>query len=424
MSAEPLSIARRLGSSIGVVGAGAMEELELAYASRLLPKFKDNPKVRTAQHVLLYWTRGFYRSTLLEIFSETIPEDLGIVDITSMSRESIFGSVDKHGNPIRPAFADKAFVLITELLSFLGSGWTMRDLASTMNVAMEGQRVTRHLLKLAQPEYDHVSLSDLRAIGVRWDPSEGVMTYVPNISVLAASTLLLNRVFTYLTQSGFLDRFHVIPYKFSDKELSNNLHRHRLLDQEAKNELKLINEKLRNVKVSEMEMPTEELMKPIYDTIEAMVDDEVRQNPRLKKEQIQNPRMRGDLLRELAGHCFLRTAHNNGFNDIDELEYTTEDEEFIHARASHFLEPRLAPSVADEWISPRIRKKRPKDQVKEYALGLLMDERLWSRQKIVRRIRAMMHVSTATIDNALRDLVDEGKVDQPEYGFYKLSGGY
>lgn len=75
-----------------------MEELELAYATRLLPRFNDNPLIRVRQNVLLYWAQSYFKTTLINEFAKTIPENLAIVDITSMSPEMIFGSISINGD--------------------------------------------------------------------------------------------------------------------------------------------------------------------------------------------------------------------------------------------------------------------------------------------------------------------------------------
>jgi len=106
-------------------------------------------------------------------------------------------------------------------------------------------------------------------------------------------------------------------------------------------------------------------MKPVYDKLESMVDDEIAQNSRLRKEDILNPRTKGDIIRELVAHAFIRTAYENGYRDIDKLKYTDVDREFILVRLSHFTEFKVAPSFVEERTEFRIRKRRPRDQVKE-----------------------------------------------------------
>lgn len=420
-----LEIAKRLGRSIaGDLGADAMIELLLAYALALLPNFFDNPKVRIVQHVLFYWLKAFYKSTLLWVFSETIPEDLGVVDISAMSRESIFGSTDKFGNPIKPAFAGKSFVVITELTSFLGSGWAMRDIANTMNVALEAQLVARCLLKLAQMDSSRVQnqVIELKKDGVDWNPKEGVMSYTPHFSALVASRPLDNKYFAFLSQSGFLDRFHVLSHEFDEHEVVEDWHKHRTLDEEALNHLKDFNERIAKVKVHNVVMPSEGFMKPVYDDLESIVNDEITANPSLKKEEILNPRTRGDVIRELVGHAFMRTVCENGFQDIFFLEYTDTDRVFIRKRLEHFFEFKVNPIFVEEHME-RVGKMRPKDHTKSGILEVLKDGKEHDCDEIERRLNQMgMNFSSQTLYNAFNDLIDEGKIERTRQGFYRILG--
>lgn len=423
MKSNPIHIAKQLGQSIaGSLGGEAMIELLFSFVLSLLPMFDDNPKFRVVQHILLYWPKAFYKSTLLWTFSETIPNELGIVDITSMSRESIFGSTDKNGNPIKPAFAGKSFIILTELTAFLGSGWNMKDMANTLNVVMESQPVSRRLLKLAQTEDFRVQhqVMELKKQGIRWDPKEGVMSYTPHVCVLAASRPLDEKYFRYLDQGGFLDRFHVISHKFDEAEITKNWYEHRRLDREALESLRQFNKQIKEVQIGKLKMPTEEFMKPIYDDLESIVDDEIAADPRLRKEAILNPRTKGDLIRELVAHAFIRTASENEFKEIDELEYDEADREFVRQRLSHFIEFKVHPIFVQERTM-RIQKRRPRDQVKLAVLDLLEDGKERHYDDISAHLdQRGVRVSQATIYNALKELIEKDKkIIRTGKGFYK-----
>jgi hypothetical protein len=70
---NPLKIATELGRSIaGRLAETAFQELELAYVNSLLPKFSNNTKIRTKQHILLHWYQSFYKSTIINEFCKFI----------------------------------------------------------------------------------------------------------------------------------------------------------------------------------------------------------------------------------------------------------------------------------------------------------------------------------------------------------------
>jgi hypothetical protein len=119
---DSLRIATKVGDSLGGdIAATAFIELLLAFGNRLLPQYYDDPIIRKNQNLLFYWQPGYYKSTILKVFSQTIPDCYKYVDITSMTQEKIFGSVDeKRKLIIQPAFTDSHFVLISELTSVLG----------------------------------------------------------------------------------------------------------------------------------------------------------------------------------------------------------------------------------------------------------------------------------------------------------------
>jgi hypothetical protein len=57
-----------------------------------------------------------------------------------LTPEALFGSISEDRRDIiRPVLAGLHFAKIDELLGFLGSGNTMKDIVNTLNTAMEGK---------------------------------------------------------------------------------------------------------------------------------------------------------------------------------------------------------------------------------------------------------------------------------------------
>ena len=79
-SNNPLDTAKRLGNSLGgALAEEAFVELELAFVDKLFPKkFNDVPTLRTRQHILLYWRRGFLKTTIFDVFSDLKKKCSGI----------------------------------------------------------------------------------------------------------------------------------------------------------------------------------------------------------------------------------------------------------------------------------------------------------------------------------------------------------
>jgi len=419
---SPLHTAAKLGCSLaGDIGKKAFIELELAFATRLLPRFSDDLITRVVQNMLLYWQFAYYKSTILKVFTQTLPETLKAVDITSMSLEKIFGSIDeKKKHIIEPAFTrDVNFVVISELTALLGQRDAMKQFVNVMNVVLEGEKVTRQILKLGYGEIREEELSKLEAKGVFYDSIRGELSYTPKVCVLAATRPLDNRYFTSISKSGHFSRYHVVQHHVTDEEASKHLHREYRLDQDAVIELKEVNLRLSKVKVWKMLRPSEALMKQIYDDLEALVKDEIAAKSYIVLADVINPRLKGDVIGELVAHAFLRTSSQNGFKDIDELHYTQEDVEFIQSRLSHFVDFSINPLIAESFTRTS-REKSKITQAKGFILEFLKDGKEKSRQAMIEYVLSRMQVSIPTIEIARRQLLDEDKIWQPRYGFYRL----
>ena len=68
----------------------------------------------------------------------------------------------------------------------------------------------------------------------------------------------------------------------------------------------------------------------------------------------------------------------------------------------------------------RERLSLPRNQVKELVLSFLADGKIKQRKDIDLYVGSKINVGKATISNALNDLLNERRVCQPKYGFYKL----
>lgn len=416
----PLETARKVGLSLaGNIGEKTFIEIELAYANRLLPRFSDDPIVRINQNLLLYWQFAYYKSTILKVASQTFPENLETIDITSMSLEKIFGSIDeKRKHIINPAFTNNIhFVIISELTSLIGQREAMKQFTNVMNIVLEGERVTRQILKLARGEINEEELNEHETIGVFYDPVRGELSYRPNVCVLAATRPLDNRTFTYLNKSGHFSRYHVIQRHITTKEASQHLRTDYKLDQKALSQLTEINVRLSKTKVAKMLRPSESLMKPIYDNLEALVKDEVREKPALTFAEVVNPRLKDDMIRELIAHSLLRTASQNGFQDIEELKYTQEDVDFILERLYHFIEFAVNPIIAAGYS--RLTRGSKRGKVKALILACLSDGAERHKDEIMTAVERLK-VSPALVYIALNELKEEDRIISTRFGYYRI----
>jgi hypothetical protein len=124
---NPLEIARKVGASVaGDLGELSYTWLELAYVTKLFPKkFSNLPTLRTRSNTMLYWLRGFFKTTILNTFTETIPDTFKTRRLSAATTEILLGSITTPRNPtedpriIPPIIAGIDFAVITEHMSFL-----------------------------------------------------------------------------------------------------------------------------------------------------------------------------------------------------------------------------------------------------------------------------------------------------------------
>jgi len=311
-------------------------------------------------------------------------------------------------------------VVISELAAFLGRR-DYKQFADTMNPVLECEKVARQTLKLGHGQIDDLQLSELKAKGVEYNPAAGELSYVPNVCVLAATRPLDNRTFTYLNKSGHFSRYHVIQHEITDEEASEHLHKDFVMDQNALDSLRQINLKLSKIEVKELNRPSEDLLKEVYDSIEDIVKDEISNDPRRKLSDIITPRLKGDVIREFVANAFLRIASWNRYKDIAVLEYSEEDVSFVLGRIQHFVRFALEPLIVED-LTIRTFKRSKKGRAKATILELLGDGVESSRKEIVQYVRSRIDVSLAMIDIVLKELLT-GKQIQHRFGHYKLEGG-
>ncbi|MCW3999515.1 MAG: hypothetical protein NWE93_04695 [Candidatus Bathyarchaeota archaeon] len=420
VSQNPLDIAQEHGRKIaGEIGAETFMELELSFATTRLPRFSNNPTIRTNQHVLLYRDQGYLKSTSIDEFIKCIPESYKIENVSGCSTEVLFGSISNDGTHITPPlFVDTDIAKIDELTSFLGSSTQMRDKVNVLNTIMENGQVSRHLIKLSQEEFPAKKISALREQGILYDPCKGELSFCSRATFWAATRPIDNRTYTYLKASGHLYRYHVVQNEISDEQAKSILMEDTKLDLELRQKLKHTNIELSKVSVKTLNTPSKSTQQTIIESLSDLIKDEFKVEKK-RFADIINVRTWGDILREMAAHAFIRNAVENNFSNLEKVEYTAEDEEFIMKRLGHFIEFKVNPWFVEDFTTSRKKKKRPREEVKELILELLKSGPK-QHMDIDRYANDHTSVCTATISNTLSQMVNEKQIYQPKHGFYAL----
>lgn len=273
-------------------------------------------------------------------------------------------------------------------------------------------------MKFGQFEFDKGKIEQLKKEDITYNPYRAQLSYQPDVCIWAASRPMDNRTYTYLRKSGHLYRYHVLRHEISDTEAERFFEEDFYPDISLQEKLADLNGRLVKIKVKELKMPNKYVLGNIRSQLEDIVKDEVAIE-RQRLAEIIDLRTKGDVIREITAHAFLRTAIETDFKDAERLEYTGADVEFILRRISHFVEFKINPLYVDEFIERRQRKKRPRDQVKELVREFLSNGEIRQRKEIDDYVNSQIKVGNATISNALEDLLSEHEICQPKYGFYK-----
>jgi len=415
-----LKLAQTVGLSIaGFLGATVFLELELAFVNSLLPPFFDNPVIRMMQHILLYWDQSYLKTTMIDAFCKSIPEKYGILDVTSNSPEMLFGTINERDRIVYPAFTQAHIAKITELSTF-ANGRNLADIVNPSNKIMEGELVTRQLLKFGRRDLPPSEIERAAGIGVQYSPDRAELSYRVHPTFFAASRPLDNRTYTYLRGSGHLFRYHILQHSITDEETKKYFIQVYRPDTNLQEQLRQLNNELSSVHIKEIKLPDENITKEILESLVNNIEEEILEK-KLKLSSVIDLRTRGDITRELVAHAVLRTVNESGFTDIEKVEYDVKDVQFVKRNIRHFVEAKINPLFTEEWSRPIVSKQLPKQRAKDLITSILFDGTEKGRNEIVLAVLAKMDVSIATIDNALKELLTDGKINSDRHGFYKMT---
>lgn len=378
----------------------------------MLPRFADNSLIRMRQHVLFYWDQSYLKSTLLDLFYECIPDTVEKLDVTTNSPEVLFGSItDDKTCPkiILPAFTGFSIAKINELATFV-TGSKYQEIVNLMNKIMEGENVQRQLLKFGLAEISEEEILNAEAKGVFFNPLQAQLTFrKPEITIFAGSRPLDNRTYTYLKTSGHLYRYHILQHEITNEEAIKYLKENRKPDLALCEQLKTLNAKMAAAKVKRIEMPNELMTGEIMETLKDIVLDGLQER-KTRLATIIDMRTKGDIIRETVAHAAIRTMVQAEYKDIEQIQYTEEDKEFIIDDIEHFIEAKINPLFAEEFSKPSTTTQRPIEQVQKLILEFLADGNERSRQEIDDYLLTKTKACKATVSNALKKLAKDDKI--------------
>ena len=402
-------LASKIGEDwLGEIGRLGFEEIELSYASRKIGVFHDVPELRAWQNLLFYWLRSFFKSLMINVFfHRAIPPESPFftvpinpdswVDTTSATTETMFGSISRDGERlIWPMFYKKAFVVISELTAFFTPA-TRGEKAPMMNKAMEGEEVTRNLIKFgdASDELKKKYRRGYEGLCLR----DGQLTYRPESCFICASHPLDNRTWTFLNNAPIFDRFHVLQINIT-QEMAKDIMKSEIKSPDAAMlaELRNLNSELRPKIVMK---PSDAFMKPIIEKSFEVAEGLCEEFHKMEFLDIYNVRTLGNVIREVAAYRVLEPGRSDA-----------EAEEWIIKRLPHFFE-----FITDPIIEGDRTTRIPKLDRCRMAIIREFGGRTVERKEVQERMQSKYGFGKTTIDKVLREF------DSPAYGKYTIPKG-
>jgi hypothetical protein len=410
---NPLDLAREIGNQImGDIGAQAFEELELAYASRLQPRFIEIPEMRPWQNICFYWKKSYLKNTLMEHFRNVLPDTFPNRPMQSTTTEKIFGSMrEDKTDIIRPLFYKQNMVFIEELTAFLGEGETLRERMNNMNEALEGHRVTRDLLKFGNASQDLIDKYSGGIDGLYFNGE--TLWYYPETCFCACTRPVHPKTYATLEGSGFWSRFHVIQCIFTDAMARDLFTGSMRATGESspvnsmKQELKLFNTRLMRESTSfPRNIPDDELLLPILQEA-TKIATRYGEDLSLDLADVTTMRVKGDIVREVNA-CRILNPQASRF------EITS----WAISRLEHFFSFIVKPQF-DLTLEQKKQRAFRKDDCEQAILTAFKGQKGAEREAIKNEMQRLSF-SIPTMDRALRTLTESGKIQKSERGKYDV----
>jgi hypothetical protein len=408
--ADPLELAKQIGYELyGEIGRKAFEELELCYASKLSPKFSDLNKMRTWTNLNFYWARGYFKSTIMEDFQSCLPSAFSNRNITSATKETMFGSITESGKAlIKPLFHGYEMCFMSELLAFLGTGDGLKEKVNIFNEALEGKITTRDLVSFGKADTSLIERYTKGEEGLFFDGR--MLKYQPNTCFAVGTRPLDNKTYTFLETSGFWSRFHTIQFHVTDSIakdfFTGSFYANQEVDIEAlKKQLQAFNEHLLSTResLSNKGPDYNSILLPVLQEGAKIAENIRDANSNAKYDALVNPRVMGDIIREV-----------NAFRILYPTKTNAETQKWATDRLPHFFEFIANPIISEEFTQVKMKTLDSAIQTIEQ----LVKGKSLKRETILEELQ-QQGFSTTTVGRALEAISNKGLNKAKERGFYE-----
>lgn len=441
-SFDPLKFAGEIGEKVlGRVGKETLEELELAYASRVLSinynpletpsvklrYFENQKTMRPFQNLLLYWEKGWLKSTLINNFLKyAIPDKYLWYTISGMSKDMILGSYNEDTKQvIVPVFNHASFAFISELMSFLGEGEKAKEMANALLDVLEGTETGRILVKLNSSKRTLLKseIERLEKLGIRYLPEDSIIIYNPKSCFLVATKPLGKWTYNTLDTIGFLSRFVIYQPIISDEEAEKWFINDTEMDIETLKKLGQMNKILSGITIKELRVPSKSIMEDVY---KKFIEKAKELNKKWGLEdsnlrEVISIRLKGDVLRRIVAHAFLKQISRHQKSDLiyDRIVYDKEDLDYVLSKAEQMLLPHIRPLVSREV--KKEEKEKPLQIIYKTILEFLLNKGETKKEEIDNELKSKTSISNSTMYRALNHLTGLKLIENTTFGHYKIT---
>jgi hypothetical protein len=346
----------------------AYPELEISYLLGCLKRgvYDNRPEARLRRHLLLYWERGFYKTSMIaaflkqgspslemtmqEKYNADLPSYLFISGDYRQAR--LRGSVSMHGKLLLPLIQRPHFIVSPELMTMLGGGGDEK--ASMVNFMCEvlEEGIGRvGLVSMGNAKVSDDTRETMRKRGIIFNKEESTMFYTVEGTFMAASRPLGKTDVRYLSRSGFLDRLFVLRWLHDRKEFDEQW---QWVPQETPKEslLKQMNTRIwRALQVNHVNYPPTDYVKDCMQTLNTKYNDIEKTNG-LPYFLLRSARDATNIAQMLTAMALCREIVDNGLT-LYTINYEKEDVDEVKYLLDDYAESRYKQAMETEEISEK-----------------------------------------------------------------------
>jgi hypothetical protein len=369
---SPIELATDIGLDKYLhVGGLAYPEMEISFLLGTLCKnrkghYDDRPEARLRRHLLLYWERGFYKTSMITSFlskgapacevtkQETTKQDLPSYLFISgdYTQARLRGSVSINGNLQLPLIQKPNFLVSPELMTMMsGSGDVKSSMVNFLCEVLEEGIGRVGIVSMGNAKISDEKWETMKKRGIIFNKEEATMFYKVNGTFMGASRPLGRADVRYLSKSGFMDRISVIRWIHDRSEFEEQWS---WVPQQSSREPELfqMNRMIwRMSRVNAVNYPPADMVRECMRHLNNKYNDIERQNG-LPYYLLRSARDGTNIAQLLTAYAYARELVDTGLA-IHILDYEKDDVIEVKSRLEDYAESRYKQAMETEEISEK-----------------------------------------------------------------------